>query len=341
MSTIEKALEKQRQLEREKSLQQDQQTDATSSSEEKVDTAGPIADAPLKPKLKTHRSGPPPLQPMAQAEVQDQQLKASAEPTGAEQESNQPVIDAPPSRPDQQVEIDIDRLESLGMVSPNESFTHIKEEYRYIKRPLLNNAFGAGAATLTRPNLVLVSSSFSGEGKTYTTVNLAISMALEEDRKVLLVDADVIKPHICERLGIPDGELGLMDYLTGSAEVEDIMFNTNIPNLKLITAGSRHHHSNEYIASEKMKRFMDELSARYPDRIVIFDTSPLLGASETNVLAQMTGQAVVVVEEERTTHAQLQQALSLLDPNMAIGLVLNKSKSRRREYYGYYYASSS
>ena len=186
----------------------------------------------------------------------------------------------------------------------------------------------------------MVSSSFSGEGKTYTTVNLAISMALEEDRQVLLIDADVIKPHICERLGIEEGKVGLMDYLTGHAEVQDIICNTNIPNLKLITAGRRHHHSNELIASEKMKRFMDELSARYPDRIVIFDTSPLLGASETNVLAQMTGQAVIVVEEERTTHAQLQSALSLLDPNMAIGLVLNKSKSRRREYYGYYYASS-
>ncbi|WP_421864199.1 XrtA-associated tyrosine autokinase [Motiliproteus sp.] len=337
MSTIEKALEKQRQLEREKSLQQDQQVELP-TGEEKIDTDGPIAEAPLKPKLKTHRSGPPPLQPMSEPEVPADTQNIDAASGMAPGPS---VKDAPPSRPDQQVEIDIERLESLGMVTPNESFTHIKEEYRYIKRPLLNNAFGAGAATLTRPNLVLVSSSFSGEGKTYTTVNLAISMALEEDRKVLLVDADVIKPHICERLGIPDGELGLMDYLTGNAEVEDIMFNTNIPNLKLITAGRRHHHSNEYIASEKMKRFMDELSARYPDRIVIFDTSPLLGASETNVLAQMTGQAVVVVEEERTTHAQLQQALSLLDPNMAIGLVLNKSKSRRREYYGYYYASSS
>ncbi|RDE24209.1 exopolysaccharide biosynthesis protein [Motiliproteus coralliicola] len=338
MSTIEKALEKQRQLEREKSLQQDQQT-APLIGEEKVDLDGPVAEAPLKPKLKTHRSGPPPLQPMTAPEVPADLLSNNG--SQEEQPNRQDAMEAPASRPDQLVEIDIERLESLGMVTPNETFTHIKEEYRYIKRPLLNNAFGAGSTTLTRPNLVLVTSSFSGEGKTYTTVNLAISMALEEDRKVLLVDADVIKPHICERLGIPDGQLGLMDYLTGNAEVEDIMFNTNIPNLKLITAGRRHHHSNEFIASEKMKRFMDELSDRYPDRIVIFDTSPLLGASETNVLAQMTGQAVVVVEEERTTHAQLQQALSLLDPNMAIGLVLNKSKSRRREYYGYYYASSS
>lgn len=241
-------------------------------------------------------------------------------------------------QPEQLIHIDVQRLEAMGMVSPTESFTKIKEEYRYIKRPLLNNAFGPGASTLDQPNLVMISSSLSGEGKTFTAINLAISMAMEEDRQVLLIDADVIKPSICQRLGIAEYP-GLMDYLTGKAQVTDIILSTNIPNLKLVTAGRRHYHSNEMIASEKMKYFMDELSVRYPDRIVIFDTSPLLGASETNVLAQMTGQAVVVVEEKKTSQAQLQQALSLLNPNMAIGLVLNKSNGRR-DNYGYYYANT-
>ncbi len=278
--------------------------------------------------------------------LEQQQAQQQTEPEAGSSETSQPgmpldskfAADEPSERLENQVSIDIQRLESMGMVSPTQSFTKIKEEYRYIKRPLLNNAFGPGASTLEQPNLVMVSSSFPGEGKTFTAINLAISMAMEEDRQVLLVDADVIKSTICQRLDIAEHP-GLMDYLTGKVKVSDIILGTNIPNLKLITAGRRHHHSNEMIASEKMKRFMEELSERYPDRIVIFDTSPLLGASETNVLAQMTGQAVIVVEEKKTSHAQLQQALRLLNPDMAIGLVLNKS-SGQRDNYGYYYANA-
>ena len=235
--------------------------------------------------------------------------------------------------------IDIDLLEANGFITPTENFSKIKEEYRYIKRPLLNNAFGANAASLKNPNLIMVSSSFSGEGKTFTAINLAISMALEEDRNVLLIDADVVHPHICSRLGISERP-GLMDFLRGNISINDIIHDTTIPKLKLVTAGTRHHHSSEMLASEKMKRLMTELSTRYSDRVVIFDTSPLLGASETAVLSQHAGQAVVVVEEGRTTHQQMAQALRLLNPEIATNLILNKSSAGRSEYYGYYYASS-
>ncbi|MEH6824667.1 MAG: XrtA-associated tyrosine autokinase [Motiliproteus sp.] len=321
MSTIERALEKQRLLaENRRRLEQQQSEQQAEQQASLRATADPVAND-QQAQLQTVTSTKPTATSPTLKDLPESPLNAT-----------------PSERSEQQVNIDIRRLEAMGMVSPTESFTKIKEEYRYIKRPLLNNAFGAGASTLDQPNLVMVSSSFPGEGKTFTTINLAISMAMEEDRQVLLVDADVIKPSICDRLGIAEYP-GLMDYLTGKVEVTDIILNTSIPNLKLITAGRRHHHSNEMIASEKMKRFMEELSVRYPDRIVIFDTSPLLGASETNVLAQMTGQAVIVVEEKKTSHAQLQHALSLLNPNIAIGLVLNKSNGQR-DNYGYYYANA-
>ncbi|MEH6625323.1 MAG: XrtA-associated tyrosine autokinase [Motiliproteus sp.] len=235
--------------------------------------------------------------------------------------------------------IDIKRLDEMGMVTPTEAFSSIKEEYRYIKRPLLNNAFGDLSSSLKHPNLIMVSSSFPGEGKTFTAINLAISIAMEQDRKVMLIDADVINPNVCNRLGLSE-RTGLLNYLKGEASVQDIISDTNIPNLKLITAGNRSHQSNELLASAKMANLMSELSTRYKDRICIFDTSPILGASETNVLSQMTGQGVIVVEEERTTHGQLERSLSLLNPEMAVGLVLNKSKKSRKEYYGYYYANS-
>ncbi|OMH25948.1 hypothetical protein BGP75_24395 [Motiliproteus sp. MSK22-1] len=239
----------------------------------------------------------------------------------------------------EQIRVDLSRLADLGIITPSEHFTQIKEEYRYIKRPLLNNAFGENAPLRENNNLIMVSSSFPGEGKTFTAINLAISFALEQDRKVLLVDADVINPNVCERLGIEE-RTGLLDYLKGTANVREIINDTNINNLKLVTAGSRSHHSTELLASEKMISFMKELATRYNDRIVVFDTAPILGASETSVLSQLIGQTVVVVEEEKTTHGQLERALSLLDKNTTVGLVLNKSKKSRKEYYGYYYANS-
>jgi len=325
MSTIERALEKQRLLAENRRRLEQEQAEREAGNTETPQTAPP------QPRMQT--SSDDTIRPTNPIGSQTTVPPEPCAPVATSQESAEK-----PERSENQVVIDIERLESMGMVTPTQNFTKIKEEYRYIKRPLLNNAFGPGASTLDQPNLVMVSSSFPGEGKTFTTINLAISMAMEEDRQVLLVDADVIKPSVCHRLNITE-HTGLMDYLTGKVKVSDIILSTNIPNLKLITAGRRHHHSNEMIASEKMKRFMEELSERYPDRIVIFDTSPLLGASETNVLAQMTGQAVVVVEEKRTSHSQLKQALSLLNPDMAIGLVLNKSNGQR-DNYGYYYANS-
>jgi len=322
MSTIEKALQKQREL-AEKQRALEEQALAEAGREARNVGSSPQISAAMESVVAA-----PPQPTPAQPSVAQRPPQRTVE-TAPEQETSNGEL----------IAIDVAQLEANGFITPNESFSKIKEEYRYIKRPLLNNAFGASAATLKNPNLIMVSSSFSGEGKTFTAINLAISMALEEDRNVLLVDADVVRPHVCQRLGITERP-GLMDFLRGNTPITSIIHDTNIPKLKLVTAGTRHHHSSEMLASDKMKRLMQELSTRYSDRVVIFDTSPLLGASETNVLSQHAGQAVVVVEEGRTTHHQLEQALRLLDPDIATNLILNKSNAGRSEYYGYYYASS-
>ncbi len=320
-NTIERALEKQREL--------SQQADAEQLL---VDTQSPDTSSPeavATDKIETF------VEPQADSsddKINHRQIDRNNDTTTQPAPENSQL-----SR--ETFDIDIKRLDSMGMVTPTESFSTIKEEYRYIKRPLLNNAFGQESSALKHPNLIMVSSSFPSEGKTFTAINLAISIAMEQDRKVLLIDADVINPNVCNRLGVSE-KTGLLDYLKGRASVQDIISDTNIPNLKLITAGMKSHQSNELLASEKMRTLMSELSSRYKDRICIFDTAPILGASETNVLSQMTGQGVVVVEEERTTHGQLERSLSLLNQEMAIGLVLNKSKKSRKEYYGYYYANS-
>jgi protein-tyrosine kinase len=241
------------------------------------------------------------------------------------------------------VDIDTERLSKLNFVANAQARTLISEEYRVIKRKLINNAFGALSATLKHPNLILVTSTRPGEGKTFTSVNLALSIALEQDKTVLLVDADVLRPNVSRTLDI-SVPLGLTDYLSSDrVDVTDIMYSTSVERLKLIAAGKPHHLSTELLASDKMAALAQEFATRYPDRIVIFDAPPLIGVNETSVLAGMCGQAVVVVEENKTNLNELEKAISLLPPDLATGFVINKATRSSDKGYGYgygYYAKS-
>ena len=236
--------------------------------------------------------------------------------------------------------LDVVRLRAAGLITPEAERSQIAEEFRMIKRPLLKNAFGQGAALVANGNLIMVSSAFPNEGKTFTSINLALSIASELDHTVLLIDADVARPSVSSYFGIDTGP-GLVDYLLGDeTDLSTLLIKTDIPKLTLLQAGKRHHHSTELLASESMRNLMEELSARYPDRVIIFDSPPLLVTSEASVLASLVGQIIIVVESEKTTQTALKEALSLLDPDKSIGLVLNKSRqpfgSEYGTYYGYY-----
>lgn len=238
------------------------------------------------------------------------------------------------------VRLDLQYLQQAGMVVPDASRSKIKEEYRHIKRPLLMNAAGKGASVIKHANLIMVSSAHPNEGKTFSAINLALSIAAERDKTVLLVDADVVRPTVAGFLGIRS-EVGLVDYLVkGDIELPDILVRTDLPTLSILPAGNPHHLSTELLASEGMHALMEELSTRYSDRIVIFDAPPLLVTTEACVLASMMGQIVLVVEAERTTRADIKEALERLQPNpeIAVGLILNKSlRATDSSYYGYGY----
>ena len=239
--------------------------------------------------------------------------------------------------------IDLERLDRNGHVSVTGARKVINEEYREIKRKLLANAFGPLSSTLTNSNVIMVSSSRPSEGKTFTACNLAMSIAVEQDKTVLLVDADVLRPNVLRTLGVTANE-GLMEYLLGEVnDIADVMYPTNIDKLKLIPAGKTHHLSTELLASAKMHDTVEEFSKRYSDRIVIIDSPPLIGINETAVLANFAGQAVVVVEEGRAKLAEIKAAVERLNPDMAIGFVVNKSVNNGDGagyygYYGYHYA---
>ncbi|GFD95452.1 hypothetical protein KUL156_12740 [Alteromonas sp. KUL156] len=237
--------------------------------------------------------------------------------------------------------IDLERLQEKGMVSVKGERTVINEEYREIKRKLLSNGFGPLAKTLKNSNIIMVSSARPSEGKTFNAVNLALSIASEQDKTVLLVDADVLRPNVLRTLGL-EHRKGLIEYLTGEVEsISDVLYHTNIDKLKIIPSGRTHRLSTELLASQKMHETVDEFANRYPDRVVIIDTPPIIGITESAVLANFAGQAVVVVEENKSKINDIQEATGRLNPEMAIGFVVNKSVNSDSEssgYYGYYSA---
>lgn len=238
-----------------------------------------------------------------------------------------------------EVTIDLARLKQANFITPDGERSLLAEEYRLIKRPLLANAFGKGAGLVDHGNLIMVTSARAGEGKTFTSVNLALSIAMEMDKTVLLVDADVGRARVHKVLGTPSGP-GLIDLLLDETlDVGDVILRTNIPKLRLIPMGRYHPHSTELLASADMLRLTHELANRYSDRIVIFDAPPLLLTSEAVVLAGLMGQIVYVILAEKTPRGAVRDALALLDPAKPIGLVLNKNRRGigGDSYYGYGY----
>ena len=229
-----------------------------------------------------------------------------------------------------------EHLTERGFIFSAKSAHHIQEEFRHIKRKLINNAFGPTSKTLKHSNLIMVSSSNPNEGKTFISINLALSIALEQDKTVLLVDADVLRPSIHRELEF-ESKQGLLEYLLDEVpSLSDVIYNTSIANLKLIPAGKPHHLTNELLASAKMASLAEELAQRYPDRIVIFDCPPILGVTETPVLSSLVGQAVVVVEESKTKLDNVKKAVAQLNEDIAVGFVMNKTIRSKKDEYGYY-----
>lgn len=234
-------------------------------------------------------------------------------------------------------------LREQGMLVPDSELgPEVRSEYRRIKRPLLSNAFGKSASLVDQGNLIMVTSAIPGEGKTYTAVNLALAIAQERDSTVLLVDCDVTKQGVSRMLGINKCRPDLTDLLASdSMPISDAILKTDVPGLVTLPAGKPHEYITEMIASKRMAALMHEFATRYNDRIVVFDGPPLLSTPEAQVLADLVGQVILVVEAGKTPFTIVQEALDMIPEEKAVGLVLNKSESisNRGSYYYNYYAA--
>jgi protein-tyrosine kinase len=239
--------------------------------------------------------------------------------------------------PARHVELNVEKLRTLGFVTPDAPTSQIADEFRVIKRPIIRNAVGKGDEKVRHGNLVMITSALPGEGKTFTSINLAMSIAMEYDSRVLLVDGDVAHPTMPAILGTPQAP-GLLDLLMrDEIDASDALVKTNIERLTLLPAGSRQRRATELLASEQMASLLRELSSRYPDRIIVFDSPPLLATTEARVLATHMGQIVIVVAANTTTQHTVQHALATIENCDIVLMLLNKaSRTDVGTYYGYY-----
>jgi len=196
----------------------------------------------------------------------------------------------PPLSTGPHVELDLQSLAAANIGVPGAPRSQVGDQFRVIKRPLIANAMGKGATKPVHANLIMVTSALMGEGKSFTSVNLAMSIAAEFDNTVLLVDADVARPSLPRVLGLQDGP-GLLDVLDGSSELSSVLLKTNVDKLSILRSGTPRDRSTEMLASAAMRQLLDDMSRRYPDRII--------QAGANRVLLKPLDAAVLLAEAQR------------------------------------------
>lgn len=241
--------------------------------------------------------------------------------------------------PTKQITVDRVALRAAEYAPEEGCETRFANYYRHIKRPILERAFAAGQDAQWR--VVLLTSALSGDGKTFTSINLALSMARERDSSVLLIDGDVPKPNISRIMGIQD-EPGLMDAAVNETlDPESLVLRTDIPGLEVLSAGTPVENASELLTSARTRDVILALCANNPRRIVLLDAPPLLLSSEARSLLALPGQVVVVVRAGRTPRGAVREAMELVDENKLTGLILNEGRGRVNDgYYGYDYYGS-
>lgn len=237
--------------------------------------------------------------------------------------------------PERILKINQSALRTAGLLPPEHQRRQIATQYQQIKRPLIANAFGRDAVKLPNGHLIMMASALPGEGKTFTAINLAFSMAREKDIRVLLVDADVAKPHISKLFGVA-GDMGLLDVLQDAAlDPESLILPTDVAGLSMLAAGRHTEHATELLASERMRKVVARIGARDPQRIVLFDSPPLLLTTESHALAEVVGQIVMVVFAGVTLQQVVLDAISYLE-GKSVAMVLNQSMQTAPSGYYYY-----
>jgi receptor protein-tyrosine kinase len=250
------------------------------------------------------------------------------------------VVQRSPSRAEEKatkvVQIERNKLREMDLLPPADMERQIASQYQQVKRPLIASALGRGGAAIPNGNIIMLASALPGEGKTFTSVNLALSMALEKDLEVLLVDADVAKPHISRIFGL-ENDRGLLDLLVDSnLHPDSLILRTNVDRLTILPAGKRIETATEVLASPRMEELVLQLVSDGKQRIVLFDSPPLLLSTESRALVANMGQIVLVVRADETVQKAVTDAIEAIGEAKPISLILNQTHTPPSSgYYGY------
>jgi protein-tyrosine kinase len=239
--------------------------------------------------------------------------------------------------PGKTVRLDFRALRQNGCITPDNMTSAISNEFRGIKRKLLQKVRDPHTRAAVS-NLIMVTSSLPGEGKTFSSINLALSLAAERGLQVLLIDADVIRPSVGNMFVAAPTE-GLTDLLSGKVgHVSDVLHRcADIPNLAVIFAGNPSANTPELISSGRMANLCRELSARYPDRVIVLDTPPVLASAEPAILSSYVHHLIMVVAADQTDRHQLRKALESVASCQSVSMLFNKAPSwNEPEYVAYY-----
>lgn len=239
------------------------------------------------------------------------------------------------------VRIDRDALRAAGYLPEADLDRRFADEYRQIKRPILAKAFDPEAANRrTSPRLLMMASALPGDGKTFTSINLALSLARERDSSVVLVDADVAKPHISRIFGV-QGQRGLLDALSDqSVDVTSLVLPTDVRGLAILPAGGMREGAAELLASHRMREIAGQLLQQHPRSVVLFDSPPLIISSESRAIASRVGQVALVVRAGQTPKDAVLEAVDALDEDCIVSLVLNQGRRSLTDgLYGYEYGT--
>lgn len=250
-------------------------------------------------------------------------LRAQPIPAAAAAE---PVPQPMPARPDHPggiVSVDRALLAERGCLLPDQPVSGLGEEIRLIKRRILAGIDRRADQPEAKRRTVLLASAGEGEGKSFCALNLAISLAGEREVEALLIDGDFSKPELPTLLGIGDAP-GLVDALTNpSLDPEMLVIRTDIPGLSVLPAGQRANNVPELLGSERAGELFARLAAADPRRVLLLDSPPVLASSVASILAAHAGEAAVVVRADRTTEADLREAVGLLSACGEVSLLLN------------------
>lgn len=268
--------------------------------------------------------------------IAEPRAAAAVLPVGPDLQPETAPTPRPAFSPRRTVSIDREALRAMDLLPPLALERDTARQYQMVKRALVAYAFPGTEQSIENGHLVMLASALPGEGKTFTSLNLALSLALEKDTEVLLVDADVCKPHISRILHM-ESDPGLMDLLVNAdMHPESLVLATDVPNLKLLPAGRQAENATELIASERMKEVATLLGQSDAQRIVVFDSPPLLLATESKALVSSVGHVVLMVRADVTPENAVLQAIEIIGSGKPTSLILNQAHMvQAGAYYGY------